>query len=435
MLSLFFLAFAVRLAASLVAADGFLSTDGVDYRDIAENIAHGNGISVSHFRWFEPQKHLDPPPATSLHADAYRPPLLPILGAGLFYLPVDWTLAARILIALLGAALALAVARIAERMHGPGAGLAAGALAAFEPYSVFYSTRWSTEILCAVTLWWGVAGLLAFSSVPSRRVTVATGLVLAGACLARPNMLVVVPMALAAVAIRGNRANRRSLLLVLGLVIAVVGVWTVRNVSAFGVATPATCFGPYNFWLGMNDRIYEMYAGDLNEQEFADNLRDLYAVDSRQHVLHLARERVTSPAETNAYWKHEGLAYMRKEPGKAASILVHRAAHYFRLAPFDAAAGPRTRLLSTVVVGSLLSLSLIALITVRSSRRLVFLSLVIGSWLVSMPFIFHLRFRFPVVNPMLCILAGVAIMELTRRVQSSRRTRPEEVAPRDQLAE
>ena len=89
-------------------SDEFYANDGMEYRDISEQLYNGNGFSVSAYRWYE----ANPPGEDrnhALHTDFSRPPLFPLLGSLLFYLPFDWTLSAKIVCLLLSAACSMAV--------------------------------------------------------------------------------------------------------------------------------------------------------------------------------------------------------------------------------------------------------------------------------------------------------------------------------------
>ena len=99
------LALLPRIAGVILNGNDFYHNDGVEYRDIAEQISKGNGFSVTFYRWYEAVPDVKEP----LRIDYSRPPLLPLLGAALYFLPCDWDTAARATVVLLSAACILLV--------------------------------------------------------------------------------------------------------------------------------------------------------------------------------------------------------------------------------------------------------------------------------------------------------------------------------------
>src|SRR5688572_18923876 len=92
--------FVLRLALVFTASDdALLSIDGREYREISVHLAAGQGFSIASPRWFEAVA----PDAPSPRPDLYRPPLLPICGALLVWLPGAWEIHARWAAALFGA--------------------------------------------------------------------------------------------------------------------------------------------------------------------------------------------------------------------------------------------------------------------------------------------------------------------------------------------
>ena len=64
-----------RIAGLIIDPDALYHNDGMEYRDIAEQISKGNGFSVSYYRWYEAVPDVKEP----LRTDFSRPPMLPLL--------------------------------------------------------------------------------------------------------------------------------------------------------------------------------------------------------------------------------------------------------------------------------------------------------------------------------------------------------------------
>jgi 4-amino-4-deoxy-L-arabinose transferase-like glycosyltransferase len=398
---------AVVLWATSEAA--FLEIDGGEYQDIARNLATGHGFSVSNYRWFEPR----PAGAPEAHPDLYRPPLLPFLGAGLFLLPGAWLLWAKITALAIGWAGVLVVYLLARELLGRGSALLAAAIFSVYPFAIFYSSRWSTESLLLLTT---LAGL--FFLARARSGGRVLHLVLSGACLglaglARPQgLLMFLTAAILVVTWRSTRRAAAILAFVTGGVL-VLAPWAVRNYHETGVANPATSFAAYNAWLGMNPRAHEMaLAGE--SPRFKEALDTLYRVDSKRHVRALEERGITNPAGANRYWLDLTTRFAREHPEQATRILGHRTLHYFRPWPNRATTSPRVFWVALFSAGPLLILGAAAILTRPETRNAVLLVPAGVSLLGSLPFIFHLRFRFPVFDPCMVIIASSAALAILR---------------------
>ena len=128
----------------------FFHNDGNEYRDISEQLYKGNGFSVTSYRWYEAV----PPDRTSdLHTDFSRPPLLPLLGAGLYFLPFDWTVSAKVTTVLLSVICILMTFLLGKEIFSSSTvGFLAAAIYTFYPYSIYHSLCWSSENLFLIFL-------------------------------------------------------------------------------------------------------------------------------------------------------------------------------------------------------------------------------------------------------------------------------------------
>jgi 4-amino-4-deoxy-L-arabinose transferase-like glycosyltransferase len=442
--------FALRLVYSLsVPETRFLVFDGRDYRDIAWNLAAGHGFSISFYRWFEPVPpevraktareertptgsimagttetgprgtapvEAEPPGIDGRHPDLYRPPLLPLLGAALSFLPGPWLLYARFMSALLGALAILLVFGVARHLFGDRSALLAATVMAVYPYAIVYSGRWSTENLALVTLW---GGLLVWLSRPFgvRRSLLASGVLLAAAGLTRPNLL---PLALVVLVISWWRLGLRpALLAALGIALA-LSPWMARNAIRTGVPNPTTFFGPYNMWLGMNDAAFRMYENP-SSPEFRAQKSRLYEELSREKVGELEARGIFDVHRIDRFWWDEFLKYVREHPRRAAAILGHRALHFFRPWISPAMVSSGFFWISVLAQLPLLVLAIVSLAIDRRAREPLLLWMVAVCFLFSLPFVFQHRLRFPVYDPLLVILGAHGAFLLTSRYLGRRR--------------
>jgi 4-amino-4-deoxy-L-arabinose transferase-like glycosyltransferase len=425
-LAILLAAAAVRIAlVATVSTEDFLEHDGRDYMDIANSLAHGQGFSVSSYRWFEPVPDVTP----DFHPDLYRPPLLPLLGAGLYLLPGPWLFWARVSSVVLGTLLVWVVYLVAQRLFTQRTALIAGTLFAIYPYAVNYSARWSTETLFALLLLAGVWALLCSRTQPALRRAGLAGFALGSCCLARPNGIV--PAAIlagwrTAVAARGQRLRIAAALV--GCMILVLAPWAARNLRLTGVPNPLTFVGPYNLWLGFNDRIYDMYRAG-NQADFSQSIDALYQIDSKTCIREMEKRGIFDVKRCDQYWLSEFKAYVRAKPKRAVFILLHRAMHYWRIAPQKAAVPARLYWASILTVGPCLLLALAALVTDRRARHAALVVPPLVGFLASLPFAFHLRLRYPVFDPYLVLLAAAGLDRLLSACGRHTRIGPTRVQP------
>ena len=403
------LAGAIRVGYTFsLPEDTFLQIDGGDYRDIARNLAHGDGFSISYYRWFEAV----PDPPEPIHADLYRPPLVPLLGSLLFHLPGDWMVWARCSCVLLGVLLVGLLYLVGTKLFDRATGILAASVFALYPYAIYYSSHWSTETPFALAILLGVLFLSWFLT--NRRLlwVFLAGAVTGLACLARPTGLALFG-AFGLWLASGRRVPRRGaalLLFSLGCLV-IVTPWAARNYSVTRIVNPLTFFGPYNVWLGMNERMCEMYRAGESSQ-FAQSMDALDRRDLRDRIQFLEQEQVFEIRETNRFWLGEAWRFAQENPGKASRILLGRFLHFWRVHPNRATVSRTIFWLSVLSVGPLMILALLALIRTRESRNPLVLIPVLAGLLAGLPFVFHLRFRFPVFDPYLILLAAWGVRHL-----------------------
>ncbi len=442
-----------------VSPAAFLEIDGHEYRDIAHNLSAGRGYAVSAPRWFEPAALLPAGP----RPDFARPPAVPLLGAALFFLPGAWEFWARAVMIALGTLAVWLAYRIGETLFDQRAGAFAAVILALHPYAIFYSGRWSTETPFLVAILAAVLTLArdqAENGSASRRSagrTALAGLFAGLAALTRPTGLVLAPAfavwillrrkqlspaALSAPAgsptnfppttflptartgarngARAPRPGRRLRLSRAAVFLAAAGLtlapWSLRNHAATGRWNPGTFFGPYNLWAGMHGRVLSMYRS-ADSPRYAAEVRGLFREDTRAMVQDMEARGISGPIAEGRYWLQAAGEWIGAHPGPTAEILLRRAGHFFRVSPEASVVSPAVRV-AALYLWPVHAAAVCALWWHR--RRVPWLLLVpaAAGFLVSLPFTFSLRLRFPFLDPFAVLLAGAAIRELPDRLRS-----------------
>jgi hypothetical protein len=163
----------------------------------------------------------------------------------------------------LGALLAPAVARVGTVAFGPRAGAAAGVLAALYPDLVWFATRFWSETLFIVLLWWAIERALAADTSARPRTAAAAGFLFGLATLTRELAIYLVPLVVLWL-LRPRELTearwqawlhppRRRVAAAAALVAACVLTvlpWTVRNAVVFRTVIPVSTMGGLNLWQG-----------------------------------------------------------------------------------------------------------------------------------------------------------------------------------------
>ncbi len=384
-----------------------LRGDEIDYDAIARSVASGNGFSLS-----------------AGEPTASRPPLYPILLAGVYRIAGARTEAGKILQILLGGAIVLLTYLLARRLFGEIAALVTAVLVACNPSLIFISSYLLAENLYIVLL---LSFLVLFAVGRGRSLSYAAsaagGILLGLASLARPNAF---PFALfAAVSVlffgAGARGSRfaRSIVVLAGVFCA-LAPWAARNEARFGKPILFTTHGGITFYQGNNRVAYDVptYRGTVAPLDALPGWDDIKG-----------KGEVAGDAEA---WRL-GMAFVRENPGLVARMAAWRFMRFWRLAgdaPFSGVKSgwwwdKGTRfgsLASSIDVVFLFSVVVIPLfviglaMTVRRARALVYLyGVILVHTASAVVFFGSLRARMGV-EPIIAIFAGYcAARLLTRR--------------------
>jgi 4-amino-4-deoxy-L-arabinose transferase-like glycosyltransferase len=294
---------------------------------------------------------------------------------------------------------------IAQRLAGPRAAILAAAGAAVYPPLV-----WIAGYALSEALFWPIGLLTAwlFDRALARpgvaRAALVCGLALGAGTLIRPALVVFLP--LAALLLVARRQSLSLAAMVLGMLI-VVGPWTVRNYVHHGRLVFVASEGGVTFWTGN----HPLAVGD---GDMAANI----GIKLDNQRLRAAHPGIGEEDMEPIYYR-EALRWIREHP---ADWLALQARKVFYLVvpvgPSYTLHSTRYYVLSVVSYAVVLTIALVA--AWRLGRRV---GRVPGLWLlaasavvVSLVFFPQERFRIPILDPSLVILAGAGLAQ-SRRVR------------------
>ena len=396
-LGIFALALVLRLAwvaAIEVRGRGLFGPDAPSYDDLARGLLAGRGLQK------EDYPHLFTDGTPSLTVRSFRPPLLPIVLAGIYAVAGHHTVAARVVMALLGAGTCVVVCRIGRRAFDARTGTVAGLLTAVYPKFVYYAGALVTETLCTLLLAAAVWMLLAAADDERAwwRWAVA-GVALALAALTRSSLLAFPALAALWVLIvrpRKARAVAEAALLVAAFA-AAMAPWWIRNYSVHGRFVAATTEGGYTFWVTNNPR--------------ADGSGHCFWPDPPGGFDGL------SEAEIDREFYRRGLDWVQVNPRHFLRLSANKFLRFWR--PWPHADEPAVGLLAAVVAGAtFIPVLLLALwgdlVSSRRWRRtLLFDMIFLYYTALHMVFMAITRYRLPI-EPYLIVLAAWGILHVRR---------------------
>jgi hypothetical protein len=416
--------FLARAAFGLVYWTGKpLTHDEREYLALAANIWQGRGFTHA----------LPLEPAASVQQFG-RAPLYPLFLAPLTAadadlragrLPPDVPVAVKVTQAIVGALGVWLIALIARRAAGARAGAAAAIVAAVYPPLVWMcayalsEAMYSTLALACVWVLGVVVdrGVGEFerdrSSTPHpgplpasgergpgphlRTVVVGAGLVAGLAALTRPGILFFLPLAGALLAFRAAtwRIGLTRAALFGGAAALVIAPWTIRNASAYGRFVPIASEGGITFWTG-------------NHREAAGE-GDL-AANPRLKELNLAF-RAAHPGlteeELEPLYYREALHFIAEDPGRWIRLLGRKLFHtVIPTGPSYRLHSTRYQLASSLSYALLLPFAMVGAWRLGRAVPLTLVALALSSVVMCLVFFPQERFRIPVFDPTLIVLAA-----------------------------
>ena len=424
------LALVPRVAGLIVQPEALYHNDGREYRDIAEQISKGNGFSVSYYRWYEAVPDVKEP----IRTDFSRPPMLPLLGAGLFLFPWDWEISAIVTVHLMSLICILMVFLLGREVFSNNTvGFLSAVIYAFYPYSIYHSLCWSSENLFLI--FFCAAWIFLIRSARKEynwKDSALCGGFLALAAMTRPQgaiMFILLGMIAGITFLRSLKKNKElSVKLFRGT--AVFGItalivfapWMFRNWYHCGIPSPFSFYGTYSFAQASSDVSYVTYQY-VDTPQYKEKTDEAWDKFHKEKTDLLKEKKAFSLVEADPYWRQWAWEYIRENPGKMAFIVRNRTLHCFRASP-NAVAVPK--IVTTVLrIYFVLFLALIfsGIWFARKNRAAISLLLPpLSALILAVPFLMILRYRYPFFAPFAAILAAYGFYELCRRYEK-RRTR------------
>jgi 4-amino-4-deoxy-L-arabinose transferase-like glycosyltransferase len=393
------LAFIPRVAAALWLGDymevvpGGGSHDQVSYDMLAHRVADGHGFTF-------PQPWYPWAPAntvTSYYSGAM------VLHLAIIYKLFGYhPLIARVLYAVLGAAIVYLVYRLGRRVFGQPAGLIAAACAAGYSYLILYSATLLTETPFIFFLLLALNAAYAVAETGSRRGLVVLGLALAGTLLFRMAVLPFVLALLLWIYFTARRSQRPIKLLrltiPLGIIVLAVLPWTVRNYLL------------YNRFMLLESQFGHVL-WNSNHPDQGTNFRGSWVAAIPSELLTLSE-----PEITNELLKR-GVQNILADPGRFVLLTLSRVKFFFTFWP-TADTGLINNLSRVFSFGIMLPFMLAGLYLSRTQWRqalplYLFLVVHLGVYLVSWVMI---RYRIPA-DTVLLLFAGLALVDFAGHVQ------------------
>jgi hypothetical protein len=385
-----FVGVTLRLAFSLgYWVDRPLTRDELEYFSLARSLAAGRGFvydDVMRAASFEPFGR----------APGY-PAFLAMTGAGRQVVE-SVPASVKIAQAIVGGLGVVLVGVIASQLGGRRAGALAAWLAAVYPPLVWISAYGFSE-----ALFWpiGLAVAWTFDRALGRTADAhffagAAGLVAGAGVLIRPALLLFVPLAVAWCLFR-----RRALtaLIVVAGVIMVVGPWTARNYVHHGRLVLVASDGGVTFWTGNHPLA-------TGEGDMAANPE----LKRANQALRAAHPGLTEEAMEPIYYR-EALAWMRAHPIDWLALEARKLFYLvIPIGPSYTLHSPLYYGASVISYGAIAVLAAVGLVRLGSRR-----GRAPGLWLlaasavaVCLVFFPQERFRVPILDPALVVLAGAA---------------------------
>jgi hypothetical protein len=384
-------------------------TDGGDpfyYHVTANALAAGRGFPEP-FTWLDSQTHL---------ASAVHGPLYPVVLSLSSRLGGTTYVDHKFVSILIGTAVVLVTALVAGRLAGQRAAVIAGLLAAVYPNLWLLDSLLYPEGLFALLTTLCVLVAYQWRDRPTWSRAAVLGALIGLAGLTRGEGLLL-GLLLAAPWILGNRdiaigTRWRQLLLSGAACLVVIAPWTIRNVTAFDVFVP----------ISTNSNELIMYANCADT--YSGQFLGFWSYDCQQRYRAEHGEPAGDEAQKAAFWRDVGVRYARDhldEVPKVVAARVLRQWELFRPWQNVTFGGIENRDRDASIAALLMYYALVALSIAgavvlhrRGVRLLPLVAQVVSVTLTAAYAYGSERFRAPV-EPVLCILAGVAVAALSWR--------------------
>jgi 4-amino-4-deoxy-L-arabinose transferase-like glycosyltransferase len=247
---------------------------------------------------------------------SFRPPLLPLILAGLYSIVGYSFTASRLLMIVIGSLVPLLVFALADRIFGRKAALVAGGISAVWPEFILYSNTLHTETPLVLLALLQLIFLARFADGRRTRDICAAGIVAGLGCLCRPTIFAFVLVAVVWLFIitrRDLRLALRAAAIYVILTALVIAPWTYRNYRVHGRLVPITSRSGTTLWLG-------------NNKDATGNIGDDY--DKLRRMLPDAG--TDDEVEASSYHRQEALRFIRANPVRFVAFGIKKTIHFWR---------------------------------------------------------------------------------------------------------
>jgi tetratricopeptide (TPR) repeat protein len=167
-------------------------------------------------------------------------------------------------------------------------------------------------------------------SVQSVRNNLALGLIIGLSAIARPNILIFVPILLIFLGIKWWKHREclfdvffRMIFILFGLIIPILPV-TWHNYKAGGCFVPISTYGGINFYIGNNPRADGYTARTSRRMYYFDRYRDSVEMFAREEAINKTDRGDLNARNVSRYWTRQSLDWIRENPLSWAKLLLKK---------------------------------------------------------------------------------------------------------------
>lgn len=358
----------------------------------------------------------------------FRAPGLPSFLAIATGCRPERVLRAKLAIALVDSLLPLLVFSLALALTGrPSVALLAALAAAFHPGLIYQTTDIRSEPLFTVMLTASLASFVLARRAARDPLFFAAGAAAAMAALIRPVGLVAIAFFAAASLARRLPFRRRlaAALLVAAGAAAALAPWTAFMARKHGELILVNDAGGYNLWRGSHPALYRALTTESRAEYRARSLEFELEISPREAASIESAAR--TPMKRSAEWRRRAIGIARSDPGLFARYTVWKAADFWQPSLNRFEYPPKVVWGSAAFNVALYALALggIALLW-RSDRStsLLLVAWIATFWLAHVPFQVVSRFRTASLEPVLLLLAAIAVDAFLKKRRAALRNHP-----------
>lgn len=391
----------LRIAAALYAGDRVAALPGahdqISYDTLAQSLVAGNGYQFPE-NWY--------PFTVAETPTAHWSFLYPLFLAGNYYLFGYHPLLARLVQGIIGGILtSLLVYSIGSRLGDKRAALLGAGLTAVYGYFIYYNVMLMTETFFIVLMLASLHFALLLKERPSLKNWLLLGLSLGAAILLRQTMLLLVPVILIWLwwELR-ERVRLWQLAVPVVIIVLLIIPWTIRNQKVFGQFLPLNSNAGYALYASIHPRLGTDWRNEDIVVPIPDELVGL------------------NEAEINNELTREAIGFVLDDPGRYLLLTLDKTLEYFKFWP-SRESGLVSNVTRTFSFGLYLPFMIWGLLlSLARWRNYLPVYLLFGFHtavhLLSWP---APRYRLPA-DAMLMSLAGLAVLDLVRRISEWRRS-------------